>query len=80
MLNAKAKSELKEVGGFSVLFFCLFVLLVFCRTSIVDAPMNYVKLIPSQCLSGRKARTIKNKKRKAGNPSRERWPKVLSKY
>lgn len=46
MLNAKAKSELKEVGFFFVLgrLWC---------TSIADTPFckNYIKLIPLQSLS-----------------------------
>lgn len=56
MLNAKAKSELKEVGFLGRLW---------C-TSIVDTHFckNYIKLIPLQSLSYWEERKNKKKKRK----------------
>lgn len=55
MLNAKAKSELKEVGFLGRLW---------C-TSIVDTPFckNYIKLTPLQSLSYWKKQKIKIKKK-----------------
>lgn len=58
MLNAKAKSELKEVGFLGRLW---------C-TSIVDTPFykNYIKLILLQSLSYWEEQNKKKKKRERG--------------